>query len=181
MINIVQHQIERSIKNLSNINYQKELVFFCVGNYKIWYDSFGPLFAEELRKYPVSAFIYGGVNYPIAPDNLTEYIRFVEQKHSCATIIVVDSRLAVDMREHMSLSIEKRSSTIGGYANSLSFGDYSILLSCCSKANFAKTKVLQNIIIKELSKKLQNNINKMHNFAKNSTNFTKLKKISATL
>lgn len=173
MINIIDYQVTKQFDNMKDINQNNEVVLFCAGNPKIWYDSFGPWFADEFRKYCCRVFVYGGVNFAIVPDNLNTFVDFVNLKHPKATVIVVDSRYAINKTEHMCLTIQKRSSHIAGLSNNLAFGDYSILLSCYPKSNFAKTKFIQTIIIKKIAQKLQNYLSNMQKNCKLLANNTK--------
>ncbi len=124
-INFYKYYIKLS-KLLKHYNY-KEIVFFCVGNYKVWYDSFASLFCKEVKNTNTRCFIYGGKDFPILPDNLTCYIEFVKQKHPNACVIVVDNLLTLEPTESEELIINNRSTNIAGLATNLTFGNISVL------------------------------------------------------
>lgn len=126
----------------------KEIVLFCVGNAKIWYDCFAPLLAEMLRMDNANNFyIYGGINFCITAENIEMYINFVKAKHPSACVIVVDNCLTLDESECGTIKISKRSTNIAGLAGGYLFGDISIMLATCPTANcFGFLKMLQRIL-----------------------------------
>ena len=151
-MNIVDYQIESQIFKLQKYvleNRYKEIVFVCVGNYKIWYDSFAPQFAESLRESNINCYVYGGKN-SIVPDNLIDYMTFIETKHARALIIVVDSCLVTDDRNSCCFFVKKSPMVPAGYTNTKSFGDISILFGVTRKENKFKYLETQKQTIKYL-------------------------------
>lgn len=135
-INIKNYMAYKYYNRLLDIlkDYQnKEIIFFCVGNYKIWFDCFAPLFAEILRTKTNSVYIFGGVNYPITPENLVEYMDFIKDKYPAACVIVVDNCITLDPNCSGEVVINKRSTIPAGLINSRAFGDVSILLKTYPK------------------------------------------------
>ena len=52
----------RNFENFIKIN-KNNIVFLCVGNGDVWYDSFGPLLGDQLKNhYNIKTFIYGDMN-----------------------------------------------------------------------------------------------------------------------
>ena len=149
MINIVDFEIDKQLNYLKSIlmaNKYREVVFFCVGNYKIWYDSFAPELAENLRNCRnFNYFIYGGKTYSILPDNLIEYMDFIEKKHPGALIIVVDNCLSVDGRNQF--VVNNTSCAPAGFLNFKKFGDVSMLMKCNYSHNCHEYLKLQNKVI----------------------------------
>ena len=107
----------------------KEIVLFCVGNYKIWFDSFASAVAAAAKQENINAFVYGGKDYPIVPDNLPEYIDFVKNKHPKAAIIVVDNILTTNQQYCGKLIISKRATEVSSLYAPLLFGNISVLLN----------------------------------------------------
>lgn len=152
---IFDYQFESQLATLEQIlitNKQKEIVFFCVGNHKVWYDCFGPTLAEKLRKENVSFFIYGGESCPILPDNLTSYMNFVEVKHPNALVVVVDSCLLTDFEKPNSLSISMCKTKPAYFFGEIpSFGNVSILFKMSPWKNFDAQKSLLIAAVDKLS------------------------------
>ena len=172
MINLLDYKIDESLKNVFGKNISKEVVMFCVGNHKIWYDSFGPLVAEKLRYLGVSFYVYGGVDNTIVPDNLIEFMDFVETKHAGAIIVVIDNCLATNKDEHLMLEIKQTGSTPAFFVNEKMFGNYSILLKVDTTAEPYEFLEKQNIIINTLASKLQIHVEKLQKNAKKELYFT---------
>lgn len=137
-INIKDYQAYKyynKLKTLLDDYKNREIVFFCVGNYKIWFDCFAPLIAELLRCTPCKCFIYGGVSYSITPQNLTEYMDFVTKKHPYACVVVVDNCITLNPNESGSLVIDARSTVPAAFSNNIGFGNISVLLKTYPKQN----------------------------------------------
>ena len=116
MVNLLEYKIDEQFKN-TFFNFQnKEIVLFCVGNYKIWYDSFGPTFAEMARKNNIHCFIYGGEQTSIVSDNLLDYMKFVESKHPSATIVIVDNCLTSTTSNLYDIEIKRNEEKSKGYS-----------------------------------------------------------------
>ena len=135
---------------IKNYKY-KEVVFFCVGNSKVWYDCFAPLLADKLREKALkNAFIYGGKQFSITPTNLIEYIDFIKRIHSNACIIVVDNLLTFNSDDCGLIDIFNRSTNISGLYNKCLFGDISILLKTYPYNNIGFLDI-QNRIIEQIT------------------------------
>lgn len=78
-------KIENILKNVKN-----NIVFICMGNYKVNFDSFAPLVAEQLKEYNVNAYVYGGKNYPLYGKTLEELKLFLEKVHKYDTKVFID-------------------------------------------------------------------------------------------
>lgn len=152
--NINNYMNQQKYNELLNIIKEfpnKEIVFFCVGNYKIWYDSFAPILSSIIKQIPYNkCFVYGGLDNAITPENLFEYMDFVKEKHPSACVIVVDNCLTSDINERGSLVISKRACKVAAYVNDRLFGDISVLLKTYINDNAIEFLNMQNQIIKNL-------------------------------
>ena len=69
-------------------------VFLCVGSDKFVCDSLGPIVAEMLtKKYNIDSYVYGGLDYNINANNLSQAINYIETEHPTSQIILVDATL----------------------------------------------------------------------------------------
>lgn len=82
----------------------REVVFLCVGNSKVWYDSFGPLLGGVLQCLNLNKFIYGNHKYNITAKNLGEFVNLIYRFHNNPFIIVIDSCLSRSTGLKVSLS-----------------------------------------------------------------------------
>lgn len=158
MNNFVNIDVYKYYYQLSKIlcNYKnKEVVFFCVGNYKIWYDSFASCVCLGLKKIGVNGFIYGGKDFPILPDSLTDYMNWVENSHPNACVIVVDNLLTFNKDDCGKLIISQRKTNLAGLVNKLSFGDVSVLLTTYPYENYKEFIQKQQQITDNLIKALE--------------------------
>ena len=152
--NIIKYKLSLSQKvaiELSGLlqnNASREVVIFCVGNPKIWYDCFAPFLAEILRlQGNIKSYIYGGINFAITSDNLQLYMDFIKAKHPSACIIVVDNCLTINKAESGTIAITKRATNVAGLSGDYLFGDISILLKTNPQDScFAFLKNLQQIL-----------------------------------
>lgn len=94
-------QILKVEKNISIIeklekakNQKKNVVFLCVGNSKIWFDSFGPIVGSFLQCRGVENYVYGNVNSNVLSNNICEFIDMIYKFHVNPFIIVVDSSIS---------------------------------------------------------------------------------------
>ena len=159
-ININKYLYYTQLATKLSLYRQQEIVLFCAGNYKIYYDSFASMMAERLKAINISCFIYGGINHPILPFNLEEYINFIKLKHPRACIIVFDNVLTERAEECGDLIISDRSSQIAYYSKNLSFGNISILFKTYLKTSFSellKKQVEIVYILEKIFKLLINN------------------------
>lgn len=156
-MNIVNYQIESQFFNLQKaicFNKGKEIVFVCVGNYKIWYDSFAPCFAETLRKTNINCYVYGGEN-SIVPDNLLEYMSFIERVHAGALIIVVDNCIVDGVGDGCNMYIKSRPVIPAEMIQNNAFGDISIIYSVCRKGDRQYYLKSQKFAIEYLVNKIE--------------------------
>ena len=150
VIAIDQYIYYKDLKQLLSLYNNKEIVFFCVGNYKVWYDSFASELASSLRELSFKAYIYGGKNFPIVPDNLSAYIDFVNAKHPYACIIVVDNLLTFSNKDCGNVIIRNRASNIAYFSQNLAFGHISLLLKTYPYNNSYNFLNKQSQIVKKL-------------------------------
>ena len=128
LININTFKYYYQFEKLLNIYQNKELVFFCAGNYKVWYDCFASEVANVLKELKIKCFIYGGNQFSILPENLSDYIHFVQNKHPNACVIVVDNLLTFDQSECGQIIVSDRSTNISAMCKNIAFGNISLLL-----------------------------------------------------
>lgn len=127
-LNIDIYNRYNQLSKLLTFYNNKEVVFFCVGNYKVWFDCFASSLAIKLKTIAIRSFIYGGKDFPITPDNLCEYMDFVNKKHPKACIIVIDNLLTFSEDECGQLVINNRSTNLAYFSKNVTFGNISILL-----------------------------------------------------
>ena len=104
------------------------LVFFCVGNSDVWYDSFGPIVGELLiSKYNINAFVYGSLKNNVRQSNLNNYIDWINRRHINCKVIVLDAAVSNSLNKNW-LVIRSGSTKCAYYSEeSKSVGDYSVL------------------------------------------------------
>ena len=66
-------------------------VFLCVGSDKIVGDSLAPVVAENLRRFNLPYYIYGGLNAPITAQNCEFAYEFIRAMHPTSMIVLIDS------------------------------------------------------------------------------------------
>lgn len=102
----------------------REVVFLCVGNSKIWYDSFGPMIGSLLKHLNINKFVYGNCGYNITAKNLDEYLNLIYKFHVNPFIIVVDSCFS---SRSCGLKVSLSPSLVAGFTDkSRRVGDLSI-------------------------------------------------------
>lgn len=75
-----------------------EPVFLCIGSDKWVCDSMAVIVAEILKKeYSLDCYIYGGIDYNITADNLSEAVAYIETVHANSTIVVIDAGVGEDV------------------------------------------------------------------------------------
>jgi putative sporulation protein YyaC len=158
-ISICEYKSMQYYNNLKSILEQKiysEIVFCCVGNPKIWFDCFSSCVGKLLKANPQNkCFVYGGDNYPIVPDNLLEYMDFIETKHPSACIIVLDNCITLDCSQNYCIAINNSSLIPAGLINSRPFGHISIVLKTYIDCDCWEFLSGQTAAIKELMPALE--------------------------
>lgn len=102
----------------------REIVILCVGNGKVWYDSFGPLLADALKQQEANVFVYGGAKRPIVASNLDGYLDMLSRYHKNAFIIVADCCFSQSSR---GLCIREGQTVVAGFSKSrAALGELSI-------------------------------------------------------
>lgn len=150
LINIECYKYYSQLYRLILPQKHKEWVFFCAGNYKIWFDCFASAVGERLRKENIRCFVYGGKDFPILPDNLSEFVDFVQNKHPNALVIVVDNLLTYNQEECGQVVIHNRSTNIAGAITNVCFGDISVLLKTYPRQHCYLFLQQQNLIVNNL-------------------------------
>lgn len=77
---------------------KKVPIILCVGSDKFVCDALGPMVAEILKKkYCIPTFVYGGLEYNINAQNLTETLNYIETVHAGNPIILVDATVGENL------------------------------------------------------------------------------------
>ena len=136
-----------SFENYCKKHY-KDIVFVCVGNSDVWYDSFGPIVGSLLKhKINIPCFVYGDIDYNIKLNNLNNFIEWVKLKHFNKKIIVIDAALSDN--NYNGLIFRFGQIKCAYFKNdSIPFGDYSVL--CPIKKINNETFNFNNIILNAL-------------------------------
>jgi len=129
MVNDIKNNLQQLLcfENFLKKN-KNNIVFLCVGNSDVWYDSFGPIVGDLLiNKYNIKSFVYGNSENNIKLSNLNEYVDWVNKKHCNCKIIVIDA--ALSKNKNFNRLVFKKGKTKCAYYSSLSreVGDYSVL------------------------------------------------------
>lgn len=100
----------------------REVIFLCVGNGKIWFDSFGPMMGSLLKRCQLKKFIYGNLQYSIKGSNIKEFIEMIAKFHINPFIIVFDSCLS----KSCGLTIKKGPLLCSFLSEGVEVGDLSV-------------------------------------------------------
>ena len=144
------------LEKLIKISEEREVVFLCVGNSRVWYDCFGPIFGSVLISLGINKYIYGNTKFNITANNVSYFVELIYKFHNNPYIIVVDSIL--DGNFCGGLKIREKSIICAGLSNSpLEIGDMSITYSIDIN-NKQKYYLLDDILqkIKKMSRILLN-------------------------
>ena len=143
------YNILSKIEKLKEISKKQEVVFLCVGNPKIWFDSFGPMMGSLLKYLNLEKFIYGNLKSPIKAENLEQYVNMIYRFHINPFVVVIDS--AISKASNIQLKIKEGAIKCACLSdNPLEVGDMSIML-CISKEKMLNSnnyKVLLNDVKK---------------------------------
>ena len=156
-IGIYEYSVKQSIEKLNCFlkeNKTQEIVFFCAGNYKIWYDSFSSAVADGLKHENIKCFVYGGKGFSILATNILSYMGFIEKKHPQAKIIIIDNCKTCFSAESGCLVSKQMSTIPAGLINSKSFGHYSLLLKVCLTEDSEKFLEKQKFVVNEILQKI---------------------------
>ena len=121
----------KCFEEIYDISKKRTIIFLCVGNSKIWYDSFGPVLGSLLKTLDFGYYIYGNMKTNITLKNLHEYIDVIYKFHNNPYIVVVDSAISQEQKPFIKI---KKESTVCGVLNkdNIEVGDLSILY-CLNK------------------------------------------------
>ena len=110
----------------SKIKPENSVVFMRVGSDKYVADSLGPIVAEILKKrYMISTYVYGGLDYNINATNLTECYKYIKTIHPYSQIVLIDATLGDNIGEIF--LTEGAYAGMGKVLPLQKFGDWSIL------------------------------------------------------
>ena len=131
------YKIYENVKDLKEISKKTTLIFLCVGNSKIWYDSFGPIFGSLLKLLNFNYYIYGNLKSNINANNIEDYIDMIYKFHEKPFIIVIDN--AISNEEIPKIKI------INGSINCAVFSKKNILVGDMGILYCLNKKHLQNL------------------------------------
>lgn len=136
-------KIEEMLKKGRN----KEIIFLCVGNPKIWFDSFGPIIGSILKHLNIEKFIYGNTLSYINAENIESYIKMIYGFHTNPFIIVFDN--ALSNVSEPTLKIKEGEVKCASLSkNAVYVGDYNI--TYCLNKNHLKDNKNYFKMIKEI-------------------------------
>lgn len=118
-------EIAKGIKNIKNISEKRDVIFLCVGNSKIWYDSFGPIVGTLCQYIGVKNYIYGNLRANINQSNLEDYINIIYRFHYNPFVVVFDSALSISEDFFIKI-IDGPTECAGLSDNSVLVGDLSV-------------------------------------------------------
>lgn len=142
--NIVKAIKELNIFENFCIKNKEKIVFMCVGNSKVWYDSFGPIVGSLLTNtYKIKSYVYGNCEKNITRTNLLSYINFIKTKHFNKKIIVIDS--AINDSPDIKIVVFRKGGVVCAYyENNVGIGDMGIL--CPVKTIESETNNIKKIV-----------------------------------
>ena len=86
--------LECSYEILKNIKRYGRPIFLCVGSDKFVMDSLAPMVGEILKKeYNINAYVYGGLDYNINAENLSQAVNYIETIHANSFVVLIDATL----------------------------------------------------------------------------------------
>ena len=139
----------KNIEELKSTSTKREVVFLCVGNSKVWFDSFGPMIGSFLQYIGVNNYIYGTIRSNINKDNINQYIDSIYKFHANPYIVVVDNLISTGNK--FTIKIKTEGLTCSCFnENSVYVGDLSVL--CSTPANFIKSNKYYKNMLYEVKK-----------------------------
>jgi len=137
-------EIYEKLMCLKEIDKKRQIVFLCVGNFKIWFDSFGPIFGSLLKLLDFKYYIYGNIKSNITAKNINEYIDIIYKFHNNPYVIVIDN--AVSNEEKPTLKIYEGETQCACLDNNgVLVGDLGIIY-CLNKKNIKKPQLYYEMI-----------------------------------
>ena len=140
---IENYNIYQQLEFLKKQAAQREVVFLCVGNSKVWFDSFGPLVGSFLQYLEFPKYIYGNLKTSITKSNVEKYIDMIYKFHINPFIVVIDSAISNTLVPK--IKIKKGQTTVACMSdNPVMVGDYSILF-CLNKKQMKDSFYYKNL------------------------------------
>ena len=142
------YNLLKNIEAASKMSETREVVFLCVGNSKVWFDSFGPMIGSVLGELRLEKFIYGNTRFDITSKNLQEFVDLIYKLHINPYIVVFDSCLSCDK---VGLCIKPGSIMCAALTNSaVRVGDLSITFNVTK--DFIKDPSGNALLLKEVKR-----------------------------
>lgn len=148
-INIAQnnYNLYKSLEKMIKKAGKREIIFLCVGNPKIWFDSFGPIVGSVLKHLKIEKFIYGNTLSYINAKNIEHYVKMIYGFHTNPFIIVFDNAISNDLEP--TLKIREGEIKCASFSkNPVYVGDYNI--TYCLNKNHLKNNNIYFSMIKDL-------------------------------
>ena len=146
---LINIELAKKIEQIKSLSFSREIVFLCVGNSKIWYDSFGPMIGSLFQHLGLHDFVYGNMRSNINKDNLQEYRDIIYRYHNNPYVIVVDNALSV--ADEFSIKIVDGETKCAAMSdNQFCVGDLSIL--CLTPKNKIKNSCYYFQMISQIKK-----------------------------
>lgn len=117
----------KEFEKVERIAKDREVVFLCVGNSKVWFDSFGPTMGSLLMHLDLEKFIYGNLRANITSRNIGEYVDMIYKLHIDPFIVVFDNALS---KENVGLVVREGPIECAAFSeNSTTVGDLSVIFN----------------------------------------------------
>lgn len=134
-------EVEKNVSIIKKLekakNQKRNVIFLCVGNSSVWFDSFGPIVGSFLQTRGVDNFVYGNVRSNILMKNIYEYVDIIHKFHVNPYIIVVDS--SVSNVSEFALLVKEEPTICGAFSeNPCKIGDLKIACLVPSKNIFSE-------------------------------------------
>ena len=132
---LINIELANCIEKIKKTSLTRDVVFLCVGNSKVWYDSFGPMMGSLLQFFGVKNYVYGNIRSNIHKDNIHEYIKIINKFHYNPYIVVFDN--AFSNNDEFGIKIMEDGVECAAFSNDPAYvGDLSIL--CLTPCQFIK-------------------------------------------
>ena len=142
----------QTLKKIKNECGKRTIIFLCVGNSKIWYDSFGPVIGSLLKMLNCGYYVYGNTQSNITAKNIKDYIEMIYKFHENPYIIVFDN--AISNESNPTLKIIKGQTTCAAMSDdNIKVGNLSIIY--CFNNKHLKEKNNYYEMLNEIKKVLR--------------------------
>lgn len=102
------------LEKVKEKNYDRSIVFLCVGNSKVWFDCFGPFVGSLLQRLGLQYYVYGNIKSNILTNNIKEYVNMIYRFHVKPYIIVLDS--SISNAKDFDIVVKEEKTTCGAFS-----------------------------------------------------------------